>query len=257
MTAAWFGAAPLPSALGVIAGDYDNDGRADLLILRKGGNVLLHNDGNGRFSNATGRAALPPYAAQPASAAFVDFDHDGDLDVVVAGDASVQLVRNNGNGTFTDITSQSGVSGQAGALAVVPTDYDNHRDIDLLIVKRDGPPALFKNLRDGTFRDAAADAGLRADGPFTSVAAADVNKDDFPDFFFGRAGAAGVFALSDGRGRFNVVPAPAATADAAGAQWLDYRTPGIPRSRVLLSPRARSPGPSRGSRCSRSTPGSA
>ena len=91
--------------------------------------------GNGRFSNATTKAGFPPFTSRPASAAFVDFDHDGDLDVVVGGDAQLQLVRNNGNGTFTDITAQSGIAGQTGGVAIVPTDYDNHRDIDLLIVK--------------------------------------------------------------------------------------------------------------------------
>ena len=213
--------------VGAVAGDYDNDGRPDLLVLRKGGNLLYHNDGNGKFSIATG-AGLPAYAALPASAAFVDFDHDGDLDIVVAGEAPLQLVRNNGNGTFTDITAQTGIGSLSHAIAVVPTDYDDHRDIDLLIVKHEGPPALFKNLRDGTFRDVAGEVALRVDGNVTAVAASDVNKDEFPDFFFGRAGAAGVFALSDGRGRFAITTAPAASADAAAAQFVDYDNDGLP-----------------------------
>ena len=213
--------------LGAVAGDYDNDGRTDLLVLRSGGNVLYHNDGNGRFSNATAGAGLPPYPARPASAAFVDFDHDGDLDLVIAGNAPLQLVRNNGDRTFTDITRQSGIAGAAGGIAVVPTDYDNHREVDLLVVTNEGPPALFKNLRDGTFRDTAADVGLRIEGRLTSVAAADINKDDFPDFFFGRAGAPGVFALSDGHRRFKIAPAPPASADAIAAQFVDYDNDGL------------------------------
>src|SRR5439155_11114328 len=103
-----------------------------------------------------------------------------------------------------------------------PTDYDNHRDIDLLVARRDGPPALLKNLRDGTFRDAASDVGLHVEGRVTTAAVADVNKDDLPDFFFGRSGALGVFAMSDGRGRFTMAPAPPGSADAAAAQFLDY-----------------------------------
>src|SRR5262249_47567511 len=144
------------TGVGAIAGDYDNDGRPDLLILHKDGNLLFHNDGNGKFSNLTGRAGLPAYSGVPASAAFVDFDHDGDLDLVIAGDAPLQMIRNNGNGTFTDITAQAGITGAARAVAVVPTDFDNHRDIDLLVATT-GAPALFKNLRDGTFRNVAAD----------------------------------------------------------------------------------------------------
>src|SRR5919197_5837732 len=105
-----------------LAADYDNDGRADLLILRGGGNVLCHNEGNGRFSNATARAALPAYPGRLATtAAFVDIDHDGDLDLVLGGDAPLQFVRNNGNGTFSDITKETGVEGAAHAIQIVPT----------------------------------------------------------------------------------------------------------------------------------------
>src|SRR5205807_3622443 len=158
-------------------GDYDNDGRPDLLVLRSGGNVLFHNDGNGRFSDATARAGLPPYPFPPSSAAFVDFDHDGDLDLVLAGaGAPVRLVRNNGDGTFTDITATTGIDRSSDAIGILPTDYDDRRDIDILVTARDAPPALFKNLRDGRFRDVAAEVALRVEGRFTSAAAADINK---------------------------------------------------------------------------------
>ena len=224
-------AAGLASAAGgtaVVAGDYDNDGLADLLVLRSGGAALYHNDGSGRFSDASQRAVLPRYPGAPDTAAFVDVDHDGDLDLVLGGaDGPVQLVRNNGNGTFTDVTAAAGIGGASHALAIVPTDFDNRRDIDLLIVRRDAQPALFSNLRDGMFRDVAAEAGLTIEGRVASVAAADVNKDGFPDFFFGRTGARGVFALSTGRGRFRIVEAPPATGGAAAAQLFDYDNDGL------------------------------
>src|SRR5437899_2882741 len=103
--AAGFSREATAGAVGVVAGDYDNDGRPDLLMLRRGGSILYHNDGNGQFSHPGG-AGLPAYAGQPSSAALVDFDHDGDLDIVIAGDAPLQFIRNNGNGTFTDVTAQ-------------------------------------------------------------------------------------------------------------------------------------------------------
>ena len=74
----------------------------------------------------------------------------------------MRLLRNNGNGTFTDTTADARLQIATHAIAIVPTDFDNRRDIDLLVVNRGGPPMLFQNLRDGTFRDVAADVGLAA-----------------------------------------------------------------------------------------------
>jgi tetratricopeptide (TPR) repeat protein len=232
-------------AIACVAGDYDNDGLPDLFVLRYGGNMLLHNEGSGRFSDATARSGLPAYRFLAVSAAFVDFDHDGDLDIVIAGladlngaagaltfpddfpGAPAELVQNNGNGTFTDVTAKTGIAGLRHAVAIVPTDYDNRRDVDLLIAVQEGTPALFTNLRDGTFRDDAVKAGLQIEGGVRSIAAADFNKDDLPDFFLGRGAAPGTFAVSAGPGRFTLTPAPAATAGATAAQFLDYDNDGL------------------------------
>src|SRR5207247_10100035 len=88
--------------------------------------------------------------------------------------APVVLMRNNGDGTFTDVTRQARIAVQAHAVAIVPTDFDNHRDVDLLVATHDGPPVLLKNLRDGSFSDVASGVGLvpPADGGgFTAVGA--------------------------------------------------------------------------------------
>lgn len=239
------GAAADSGALGAVAGDYNNDGAPDLFVLRRSRSSLYRNDGNGRFTDATARAGLPAHPSQPGAAALVDVDHDGDLDLVIAGQmppAFLRLLRNNSSGTFTDITRAAGIDASArgvapGAplapVAVVPTDFDNRRDIDLLIVNRDAPPMLFKNMRDGTFRDVAADVGLAAvagaaggHDEITAVAAGDINKDDFPDFFFARS-MGGVFALSDGRGRFTLTPAPDGARSATAAQLIDYDNDGL------------------------------
>ncbi|MBI3403285.1 MAG: VCBS repeat-containing protein [Acidobacteria bacterium] len=240
-------------AIGCVAGDIDNDGKPDLFVLRYGASSLYHNDGNGRFTDITARSGLPAYAALPGAAALVDVDHDGDLDLVIAGLADVaathaaagqsvafprdfapaplRLLRNNGDGTFTDTTREAGLAVQAHAVAIVPTDFDNHRDVDLLIVNRDRAPLLFKNRRDGTFRDVASDVGLTGvlpgDGDITSVAAADLNKDDYPDFFFARSNAAGVIAMSDGRGRYTIAAAADGTRGTAAALFFDYDNDGL------------------------------
>jgi len=259
----------LASAVGLaaVAGDYDNDGRTDLLVFGSGALSLYRNEGGGRFADVTAQAKIPAYAHLSRSAAFVDYDHDGDLDLFVAGLADVSkwgpgkagdftvfpndyapapnlLLRNNGDGTFTDVTAQAKVGGAGHAAAVVPTDYDNRRDVDLLVVRYDRPPALYRNLRDGTFRDVAQEVGLVTGGTqgATAVAAGDVNKDGFTDFFFGRGWCGtftvdcplGYFAMSDGRGHFRVAAGPSATraevnqiTSVEAAQFLDYDNDGL------------------------------
>jgi Flp pilus assembly protein TadD len=233
------------AAVAAVAGDYDNDGQADLLVLRPGGLSLLRNDGE-RFQEATTTAGLPSWPYLASTAAFVDIDHDGDLDIFVAGLADVGrttagdptelaggfapapslLLRNNGNGTFADVTEEARLGAPHHSLAVVPTDFDNRRDVDLFVLRQDASPALYKNLRDGTFRDVASELGLVAEGPFRSVAAADVNKDGYVDFFLGGTESSWL-ALSDGRGAFRVSAAPEAAAGAEAAQLTDYDSDGL------------------------------
>jgi tetratricopeptide (TPR) repeat protein len=257
-----------------VAGDYDNDGLSDLLVVRNRRISLYHNEGNGKFSDRSKQAGIPDYPFLAISAAFVDVDHDGDLDIFVAGFAnlanakvepllgnkgpfskqSVQngprdiqsgpaqsfeaiknlpgapnlLLRNNANGTFTDITEQAKVRGAPGhAVAIVPTDFNNHRDVDLLVTNYGAAPQLFSNERDGSFRDVTKEAKLDVVGNWTCVAAGDLNKDGFTDFFFGRGDGAGLFALSDGRSHFKTIPAPATTARITTAQFLDYDDDGL------------------------------
>jgi tetratricopeptide (TPR) repeat protein len=241
------------NAVGIaaVAGDYDNDAKPDLLVLSYGGLTLYHNDGNGKFTDATAAAGVPSYPYLALTLALVDVDHDGDLDIFIAGfadlakapagDANRQLtfpddfaaapnllLRNDGNGKFTDYTAQAKLTGgTAHAVAIVPTDYDNHRDVDLLVVNTNDQPALYANLRDGSFRNVAAEAGLNIKGAFTCAAAADVNKDGYTDFFFGKADGPGTLAMSDGRGRFTTSAAPAGTESATAAQFFDYDNDGL------------------------------
>ncbi|MGA9772652.1 MAG: FG-GAP-like repeat-containing protein [Blastocatellia bacterium] len=236
------------AGINAVAGDYDNDNKPDLFVLRYNGSTLYHNDGNGKFSDATQPAGIPAYSYLALSAAMVDVDHDGDLDLFIAGFADLGktptggsltfpddfagapnlLLRNNGNGKFTDITEQAKIAGANGhAVAIVATDYDNHRDVDLLVVNYNEAPVLFANQRDGTFRNVAQEVGLTAKARFTCVAAGDVNKDDYTDFFFGKADGAGLFAMSDGRGRFVASTAVAETESATAAQFLDYDNDGL------------------------------
>ncbi len=222
-------------AFAAVAGDYDNDGKPDLLVVRgpETAFVLYHNDGNGHFSDRTKEAGIlvpTNSAALHLSCAFLDFDHDGDLDIFISGPPNI-LFRNNGNGTFTDITETARVTSQKSltrSVAVVPTDFDNRRDIDLFVLNRkENPPALFRNLRDGTFVDVATDVGLGQRDQYTCVAAGDVNKDGFTDFFLGRANSPGILAMSSGNAHFRLLPAPSGTKEANAAQFIDYDNDGL------------------------------
>jgi tetratricopeptide (TPR) repeat protein len=233
---------------GAVAGDYDNDGKPDLFIIRNGSIALYHNDGGGKFSDVTRAVGLPDYPYLAAATAFVDVDHDGDLDIFVAGLADLSkppgnresvifpgdfagapnlLLRNDGNGKFTDITVLAKVNLVGHALAIVPTDYNNTRDVDLLVLNYGAVQNLFSNQRDGTFKDVAREVGLILEGRWTSAAAGDVNKDGFTDFFFGRANGPGLFAISDGKGKFKTSFAPPETEGATAAQFLDYDNDGL------------------------------
>ena len=224
VTADWKIPSDVPG-VAAVAGDYDNDGRLDLLVLRPAGVTLLHNDGQ-QFSDRTAAAGLVAPTGTLATAAFVDADHDGDLDVVLAGPGTRRLFQNDGAGRFKDVTSAAGLA-EHGAVAMVPTDFDNRRDVDLLFAGPTGPLELFQNRRDGTFRDVAAEVGLAASAAFRCVAAGDVNKDSFTDFFFGVEDGPDRLALSDGRGRFKLASAPAGSSGTLRALFLDYDNDGL------------------------------
>src|SRR5262249_47000423 len=132
--------------------DYDNDGRDDIVLGLSNGIAVYHNEGGGRFSNATPSTGIR-FEGVPLGLTFVDFDHDGDLDLYVSRftDFPVQpngefsfpaaalpatnaLWRNNGNGTFTDWTVQSGLSGDGQpTIAALASDLNNDRAIDLVL----------------------------------------------------------------------------------------------------------------------------
>jgi Tfp pilus assembly protein PilF len=234
------------TGIGSVAGDYDNDGKPDLFVIRYGGLSLYHNDG-GKFSDVTAPAGITAYPGLPSSAAFVDVDHDGDLDIVIVGLADPSkspgdresvfpddfagapntLLRNDGNGKFTDITATAKLDSIGHSTAIVPTDFNNKRDIDLVVVNYGKAPALFSNQRDGSFRNVANEIGLFAAGRWTCAAAGDLNKDGYTDFFFGRADGPAIFAISDGQEKFKTVTAPAGSEGARAAQILDYDNDGL------------------------------
>ena len=142
------------------SGDYDNDGYADLALIAKYGLKLFHNQQNGTFKDVTG-TAVPGAAVRGMGVTFVDYDHDGDLDLFIGGMPPIceknfkgvcivaALLRNNGNGTFTDVSGATGVNRRDAAGTAIGSDYNNDRAVDLIVTSPS--PFVFENPREGNF----------------------------------------------------------------------------------------------------------
>jgi hypothetical protein len=162
--------------LNAVQADYDNDGDADVLILRgawlrgagRHPKSLLQNDGKGRFTDVTFDAGMGERYYPTQTASWADYDNDGDLDLYVGHEedgrdvasAPCQLWRNEGNGTFTEVAATAGVETHAFVKGVVWGDYDGDRFPDLYVSVNGGPNRLYHNNRNGTFTDVAREAGV-------------------------------------------------------------------------------------------------
>jgi hypothetical protein len=201
--------------LGVAVGDYDNDGDPDIYVNNFGRNVLYQNNGRGKFSDVTKAAGVANDNRMGAGANFLDIDNDGDLDLFVANylkwsyetnivrkkgkhstysgpldypKTSNTLYRNNGDGSFTDVSVGSGIASHEGtAMGTVCADYDNDGDTDIVVANDERGNFLFQNDGKGKFKDVALAAGIAYDlgGSAQSsmgVACADYNNDGWLDF---------------------------------------------------------------------------
>ncbi|MBC8236345.1 CRTAC1 family protein [bacterium] len=161
--------------VGCCVGDYDNDGHDDFYVTNFGANVLYHNNGDGTFTDVTDKAGVGGGDKWSAGCAFLDYDNDGDLDLYVVNfvyfDFEVEkdrkylikgfmvyaapenfsglsdtLYRNNGDGTFTDVTQQIGIFNSDGkGLGMVCGDYDNDGGVDIFVANDATPNFLYRN----------------------------------------------------------------------------------------------------------------
>lgn len=219
---------------GCAVGDYDNDGRPDIAVATPHRILLFHNLGHGKFA-AVGRQAglLPDPHADYRSVAWVDLMATGHLDLLAtdaARSGRVQVWENLANGRFKNVSARSRIGQLPGAAAgLVATDFDNDRDVDIVLTHPRGPSAIFSNLRTGAFallrpwpEDAAA--GARA------VLALDYNKDGWMDLFFTRRAGPPVLLRNTGTKRFRPAALPAKNAqlrDGWGATALDFDNDGF------------------------------
>lgn len=194
--------------MGVAVGDYDNDGRPDIYLSSLTGNQLFHNNGDGTFSEVTAKAAVGGgvFAGRKmwsVAAAWVDYNNDGLLDLFVSNycqwapgadpDCRVNgqrlycspryykplpntLYRNNGDGTFTDVSTETGVAAHQGrGMGVAVADYDGDGFPDIFVANDDAPNQLFHNLGGKRFEEVAEDqmVGFVDDGKLISGMGAD------------------------------------------------------------------------------------
>ncbi|MDX1630842.1 MAG: CRTAC1 family protein [Thermoanaerobaculia bacterium] len=164
----------LTGGLNLIHADYDNDGDVDVYVLRgawllgegRHPNSLLRNDGDGTFTDVTFDVGLGENHYPTQTAAWGDYDLDGDLDLYVGNEAGdenpypSQLFRNQGDGTFTEVAAEAGVEDGSFTKAVVWGDYDGDRFPDLYVSNFQGSNRLYHNDGDGTFTDVAGAAGV-------------------------------------------------------------------------------------------------
>jgi hypothetical protein len=232
-------------ASAVTVGDYDNDGYDDLFVTYYGQNVLYRNNGDGTFTDVTEKAGLRQSAVRyGAGCTWVDYDRDGHLDLFVAtylnttieklpkpGENAdcrwkgvpvncgprglptgfVQLFHNNGDGTFKDVSRESGVAAASGAypMTAVVMDVDNDGWPDIYVACDSTPSWLFRNQKDGTFREEGLERGaaLSEDGMEQAgmgLAAGDFDLDGHPDIFKTHfADDTNVLYRNDGKGYFD------------------------------------------------------
>ena len=199
--------------MGSIFGDYDNDGDADLYLAMGGrneieANRLFQNQGDGTYVDVTEKAGVGNKAFTY-SASFADYDNDGLLDIYCANygvGAKNTLYRNNGDGTFTDVTDLAGVGDSSWSWMAVWADVNGDNLADLYVVNgrypAGEPNRLYLNSGNGTFADVSRDAGVADPNWGLGAAFADIDNDGDQDLFLSNYVGKNRLFLNDGKGNF-------------------------------------------------------
>ncbi len=167
-----------PAVNELTAFDLNNDGAIDLLGVG-GGVAFWLGDGEGQFADSTAAYGLD--ARSLSAAVAMDFDIEGDLDLVTASTAGLELYRNTLEGALSPVGERSLPPVELGEVhRVIASDLDRDGDLDLLIA-HDGGLTFLRNLRQGRFSEATAEAGLATTEPILDVISADLDNDGWPD----------------------------------------------------------------------------
>ena len=237
----------LPETMGpgVAFIDYDNDGWMDLFLVNSGvsdfytpaappKNALYKNNRDGTFTDVTDKAGVAGGKEFGMGCAIADFDNDGYQDILVTAYGRCTLYRNNGNGTFTDVTGKAGLAAPGWTTSAVWFDYDNDGKLDLFLcsfvqfsaksdvfcgdnklgkrfyciprVFRPTPSLLFHNNGDGTFKEVGAGTDIsRALGKALGVVATDINNDGAMDLFVANDTVQNFLFVNRGKGKWEEI----------------------------------------------------
>ena len=239
----------LPETLGAGGAffDADNDGDLDIYLVNSGNwpgsaaaqkhSALYQNNGDGTFTDITAAAGVGNLGNYGQGVAGADYDNDGDTDIYVTNFGPDVLYRNNGDGTFTDITAHAGIGDAAWSSSACFLDYDRDGHLDLFVVNylhysldavyrpcgegetrtychpslfEGAPDRLYRNNGDGTFTDVSQEAGVgniggMFHGKGLGVVSADFNNDGAPDLYVANDDTRNDFFYNNGDGTFSEI----------------------------------------------------
>jgi hypothetical protein len=237
----------LPETMGpgVAFFDFDNDGWMDVFLVNSGRadfyepkaplrNALYRNNRDGTFTDVTEKAGVAGGQSFGMGCAIADYDNDGYQDILVTAYGRCTLYRNNGNGTFTDVTDKAGLGAPGWTTSAVWVDYDNDGRLDLFLcsfvefslaskvfcgdnklgkrfyciprVFKPTPSLLYRNNGDGTFTEVSAGTDIqRALGKALGVVATDVNGDGLMDLFVANDTVQNFLFMNRGKGKWEEI----------------------------------------------------
>ena len=223
---------------GLIVDDFDNDGLLD--IVTSSYNMceharFFHNNGDGTFTDRSAEAGLMDELGG-LNLIQVDYNNDGCMDfLIMRGGLQVamrmSLMRNNCNGTFTDVTREAGLSQPVSSQTAAWADIDNDGFVDLFMGNERGPAHLFRNKGDGTFEDISHSAGIDASTFTKAVVTADYDNDGFPDFYVSNLNGDNLLYHNNGNRTFTEVGKKAGVQrpwTSFAAWFFDYDNDGLP-----------------------------
>jgi len=219
-------------------GDFDGDGDLDLYVtnwassLTQSFNRLYRNNGNGSFSDVAGSAGVNDGVRNSVGALWADYDNDGDLDLYIVNFFEQdQLYRNNGSGSFSNVTGSAGVNviSQGDELAAAFGDFDGDGDLDLYVCKARFRNTLYHNNGDGTFSEIGQSAGVADVRDSEHAAWGDFDNDGDLDLYVVNREQTNSLYRNNGNGSFSEI-ACEITVDntdiGRSARWIDYDSDG-------------------------------